>query len=134
MTTVTTLYPRTVTKLVATASQPARMLLASVAQAAAATSISKELAALHSVREPDGLPCSAVFLDVGSHVGNVVWDFFTRLNCYESCGGNSTCRPENWSSQSCKFCGSANAARQCGWMWPCELLDGIERLYLCMCA
>ena len=110
------------------------MLLASVAQAAAATSISKELAALHSVREPDGLPCSAVFLDVGSHVGNVVWDFFTRLNCYESCGGNSTCRPENWSSQSCKFCGSANAARQCGWMWPCELLDGIERLYLCMCA
>ena len=87
------------------------MLLASVAQAATTASISKELAALHSVREPDGLPCSAVFLDVGSHVGNVVWDFFTRLNCYESCGGNSTCRPENWSSQSCKFCGSANAAR-----------------------
>ena len=62
----------------------------------AAMDFSKELALLHNMRENDGSPCTALFIDVGSHSGGSLWDWFTRLNCYESCGGNSTCRPENW--------------------------------------
>ena len=92
-------------------------------------SFSKSLAALHATREPDGSPCAAIFLDVGSHSGGALFDFFQRLNCYETCGGNSTCRPENWSAQNCHFCGSANSARQCGWMWPWWLPRDVRRNY-----
>ena len=94
-----------------------------------ASTRSKDLAALHSVSAIDGSPCTSIYLDVGSHSGGSLWDWFQRLNCYESCGGNSTCRPENWSAQNCKFCNSANADRQCGWMWPWWLPRDIRQGY-----
>lgn len=111
------------------ASRHTCFLLCQLATAASGTSFSKDLAALHSTHETDGSPCTHLFLDVGSNEGGVTWDFFHQLNCYESCGGNSTCRPDNWSAQSCKFCNSANLGRQCGWMWPWWLPRDIRRGY-----
>jgi len=104
-------------------------LACTIASATSATSFAKELAALHSVREPDGLPCNALFIDIGANIGMATWDFLQRLNCYESCGGNSTCRPENWSAQSCQFCNTANMNRQCGWMWPWWLPRDVRQRY-----
>ena len=89
-----------------------------------------ELARLHSLNATDGLPCDKLFLDIGAHTGNFIFDFFTRANCYgDSCGGSAACQPGNWSAASCTFCGSANLARQCGWMFPWWLPLSVRRGY-----
>jgi len=103
--------------------------LTTLVPAALAASFSKDLAALHGVHDITGKPCDAVFLDIGSHTGGTLWDFFMRQNCYEVCGGDASCRPENWSSGSCRFCNSANMARQCGWFLPWWLPRDIRRTY-----
>jgi hypothetical protein len=84
---------------------------------------------IDSIHAVTGQPCANMFIDVGSHTGGSLWNFYNQRNCYEVCGGDATCQPGNWSSTSCKFCNTANMARQCGWMWPWWLPLEVRQKY-----